>query len=279
MAMEGILGVAEEGRQWDDFDEPYPNKDVFTSVFTRIQSMAGILMEEGNERLQCVGRVVPVKVEEVTLQAKSDSPKETWQLAINEAREDATVVFTDGSKGEDGRVGAGWYQEVREVKGMLGLGKAATVWDGEVAGMKKALEKVGRDRKILILSDSQVAIVAVKKAGETAKARTKDLQKIIQQIGRRQDNLGPDAVRFGWVKSHIGIAGKEKADEQAKVGTEDLYPNPPYITEGGLKQELKKRREAERRVKGTGMGRVLRWNRQASVNYVHCRTGKGNLQV
>jgi len=66
-AMEGIWGVAEEGRQWDDFDEPYPNKDGFTSVFTRIQSTAGILMEEGNERLQCGGRVVLVKVEEVTL--------------------------------------------------------------------------------------------------------------------------------------------------------------------------------------------------------------------
>ena len=105
-AIEGIWGVAEEGQQWDDFDEPYPNKDGFTSVFTRIQSTTRILMEEGNQRLQCGGRVVPVKVEEVILQAKVNFPKETWQLALNEAREDATVVFTDESKGENGRVGA-----------------------------------------------------------------------------------------------------------------------------------------------------------------------------
>jgi len=237
--------VAEEGRQWDDFDEPYPDKDGFTTVFTRIQSTAGILMEEGNERLQCGGRVVPTKVEEVTLQAKANSPKETWQLAINEAREDATVMLTDRSKGEDRRVGAGWYQEGGDIKGMMGLGKVATVWDGGVAGMRKALEKVGRDKKILILSDSQAAIAAVKQAGQTGKARTRDLRKIVQQIGRRQENLGPDAVRFGWVKSHIGITGNEKADEQAKLGTEDIYPNPLYITEGGLKQEWKKRREAD----------------------------------
>jgi len=32
-------------------------------------------------------------------------------------------------------------------------------------------------------------------------------------------------------------------------------------------------------VRGTGMGRVVRWNRKARVNYVHCRTGKGNLQA
>jgi len=35
----------------------------------------------------------------------------------------------------------------------------------------------------------------------------------------------------------------------------------------------------ERRVKGTGMGRVVKWNRKARVNYVHCWTGKGNLQA
>jgi len=38
-------------------------------------------------------------------------------------------------------------------------------------------------------------------------------------------------------------------------------------------------REEERRVKGAGMGRVVKWNRKARVAYVQCRTGKGNLQA
>jgi len=50
------------------------------------------------------------------------------------------------------------------------------------------------------------------------------------------------------------------------------------ITEGGLKQEWRRRRAEERKVKGTGMGGVVRWNRKARINDVHCRTGKGNLQ-
>ena len=66
-AMEGIWGIAAEEIQWDDFDEPYTIKDGFILVFIRIQSTAGILMKEGNERLQCGGRVVLVKVKEVTL--------------------------------------------------------------------------------------------------------------------------------------------------------------------------------------------------------------------
>jgi len=38
-------------------------------------------------------------------------------------------------------------------------------------------------------------------------------------------------------------------------------------------------REEERRVKGAGMGRVVKWNRRARVTYAQCRTGKGNLQA
>ena len=38
-------------------------------------------------------------------------------------------------------------------------------------------------------------------------------------------------------------------------------------------------REEERSVKGTGMGRVVEWNRKARVAYTQCRTGKGNLKA
>ena len=44
------------------------------------------------------------------------------------------------------------------------------------------MEAVERDKKILVLSDSQAAIAAIKKAGRTGKARTRDLWKVIQEI-------------------------------------------------------------------------------------------------
>jgi len=101
-------------------------------------------------------------------------------------------------------------------------------------------------------------------------------------VWKRQENLGPNAVRFAWVKAHVGTRGNENADQMAKSGAELGYEDEgmeKVITEGGLRQEWKRRRVEERKVKGTGMGRVVRWNRKARVNYVHCRTGKGNLQV
>jgi len=138
------------------------------------------------------------------------------------------------------------------------------------------------DQRILVLSDSQAAIAAMRKAGRTGRARTGELKEVVEEVRKRQKNLGPDAIRFAWVKAHVGTRGNEKADQMAKsgaeLGDEDEGMNK-VITEGGLRQEWKRRRAEERKVKGTGMGRVVRWNRKARVNYVHCRTGKGNLQA
>jgi len=38
-------------------------------------------------------------------------------------------------------------------------------------------------------------------------------------------------------------------------------------------------REEERRVKGAGMGRIMKWSRKARVTYVQCRTVEGNPQA
>jgi len=51
------------------------------------------------------------------------------------------------------------------------------------------------------------------------------------------------------------------------------------ITEGGLDQVWTRKRKAEREVKGGGVGRTLRWNRKALLNYTQCKTSKEKLGV
>ena len=218
-----------------------------------------------------------VEVPVVMLQAQADSKAEVWTEAINQAREycDATGVYTDGSMSEDGVVGAEWYVEGGQGVGEATLGKLATVWDGEVCGVRGALEDAPSETNVLILSDSQAAIAAVRNAGRTGKARTADLRRVMMDIKERQTRLGPNTVSFGWVKAHNEVCGNEKADQLAKHATA-LYPEDPQM---GLKQAWKRKREEERRVKGAGMGRVVKWNRKARVPYVQCRTGKCNLQA
>ena len=226
-------------------------------------------------------RVEKRQILKVKLQANKDLKADRWELVINEAREESIRVFTDGSISEKGRVGGRWYIE-KLAESKMRMGRLAIVWDSKIVEMRGGIQMVPEDHKILLLSDSQVAIAAIRKAGRTGRARTRKLKEVVKEIWKRQKNLGPDAVRFAWVKAHVGIQGNEKADQMAKAGAELGDENEgmqKVITEGGLRQEWKKRRAEERKVKGTGMGRVVKWNCKARVNYVHCRTGKGNLQA
>jgi len=45
--------------------------------------------------------------------------------------------------------------------------------------------------------------------------------------------MGPDAVRFAWVKAHAGTQGNEKADKLAKEGEDEGEGMEKVITEGG----------------------------------------------
>jgi len=153
-------------------------------------------------------------------------------------------------------VGAGWHVE-GGTQGGVTLGKLATVWDGEVCGVRVALEDAPSNANVLILSDSQAGIAAVKKAGCTRKARTNDLKVVLMDIKERQARLGPNAVSFGWVRAHNELFGNEETDRLAKTATQ-LYPEDLQIIEGGLKQAWRMIREEERRVKGAGMGRVVK---------------------
>jgi len=92
---------------------------------------------------------------------------------------------------------------------------------------------VPEDQKVLILSDSQAAIAAVRKAG---RPRTGELKEVVEEVRKMQKSLGPDAVRIAWVKAHVGIHGDEMADQMAKAGAklgDEEEGKEKVITEGG----------------------------------------------
>ena len=72
----------------------------------------------------------------------------------------------DGSKSEEGRVGAAAWDEKSGETWETYVGSTATVWDGEVEGIRPAVERVG-DCDILLLVDSQAVIKAIKKDGKS----------------------------------------------------------------------------------------------------------------
>lgn len=74
-----------------------------------------------------------------------------WEEAVKCAAERRLVVYTDGSRDDGGRVGGGWYADDNGASSVA-VGNVATVWDGEVAGIRQAL-RLALDMDILALTD------------------------------------------------------------------------------------------------------------------------------
>ena len=108
-------------------------------------------------------------------------------------------------------------------------------------------------------------IAAINKGGKTGKVRTVELRKVMRKIEEGKRAPEPKAVSLGWIKSHIWIKGNKEADKTAKSVAHEVDPASPVITEGCLKEVWKKIRREERCVRGTGEGRVMKWERKAIV--------------
>ena len=134
---------------------------------------------------------------------------------------------------ENGKVGGGWYGEGHT--GTVRVGDTATVWDGEIAGMLGAAEGFETGEQILL---SKAAISAIKEAGRKEKARTGDFKRLLEVLEGMKDAT----VALGWVKSHIGIEGVERADEMAKVGAERSH----ILESRGLREQMRWRKSEQK---------------------------------
>ena len=150
----------------------------------------------------------------------------------------------------------------------------ATVWDGNITGMKMDLKAAGNiEDKVIILSDSTAAIQVVINAGRRSETRTRDLVQLGNNIGCGQDLYGPDNATVGWVKAHVGIEGNERADEMAKIGAAKEGRN--HVTERDLRQ-WEQARSRDNRVKGGHLD-ATKWDRHTMSTYTQLRTNRGNL--
>ena len=137
------------------------------------------------------------------------------------------MAYSDGSRDELGRVASGWCGP-RGAEGCVLVGTVATVWDGEIAGMRLVLESL-LVAPVLLLSHSRAAIAAVCNAAACRWAGTTDLRAVLDTIRDWADCGMP--LQLAWVKAHISILGNERADVMAKHGCR--AGGDSQVTEGG----------------------------------------------
>ena len=236
---------------------------------------AGIVVVDegiaGKGRLSFGGACWRGNVDVVDLGPSKSSTAVVWEWAIREAGERRMVVYTDGSRASDGRVGGGWHAPGNGA-GSVAVGNIATVWDKEVAGIRQAL-RMAPDVDVLVLSDSMAALRAIKRAADRGRGRSRDLVEVVDEVGRR--TMRGLSTQVGWVKAHAGVDGNERADLMAKAGCRESLL--PQMTEGGVRAYWKEVRSRQRAQRGLGSRRVVRWNRRAVLRYTHLRVGKGDV--
>ena len=164
--------------------------------------------------------------------------KEEALRAAKEWEDQSGTIWTDGSRLEDGAVGAAlaFKDGGRWVKRGTYLGKNKEVFDAEVFAIMRAVrlldERKKRGQDYVVFSDSQAAVARVQhdKTGP-AQALAKAVIATVDGLVDRGNTL---TIR--WTPAHKGVEGNEQADEAAKAAAEGRRERaePAYLLEASL---------------------------------------------
>ena len=159
---------------------------------------------------------------------------------------DDLILYTDSSELQRGGVGAGvvMIHGGRIVdRWSVGLGMGIKVYDGELAGIARALTEASRTslsfKHIWIFTDNQAAI---RNSFKLSPHPGQQISLQIQQLTKHLLNCDLDRqLHLHWVPGHIGIQGNDEADTLAKQPA--VYPHPThdsYLSLTKLKTQIRK---------------------------------------
>jgi ribonuclease HI len=126
------------------------------------------------------------------------------------------VWYTDASTMQDGRTGAGVYEQSEGMRLSISLGKYVTVFQAEIYAILACvyeIQNTARSEKyVSICSDSQVALKALQAVKTTSP--------LVQQCQRALDDISTyHSVGLFGVPGHSGIRGNEIANELTGEGS------------------------------------------------------------
>ncbi|KAJ5481378.1 reverse transcriptase [Penicillium sp. IBT 31633x] len=160
----------------------------------------------------------------------------------------SAIAYTDGSKTENGGVGASAVTSRGNATARLD--DQDTVYAAELKGILLALSQIKDDlvrelvatsrapaRTMTIFTDNQAAIQAC------SHPRRSSGQQILRNIAIQIENLRLAAwrVRIHWIPGHMGVHGNERADILAKLAASTCGPAEAVILLSGCRTKLRER--------------------------------------
>jgi ribonuclease HI len=141
--------------------------------------------------------------------------REDWENIVCEDSDDREIWYTDGSLTSNG-TGCGIYSKKDDTKVSISMEDFNSVFQAEVFAIQKCtsilLQKNTTNKKVIIHSDSQAALKAIRSNVITSK--------VVKETVNGLKNLSANnKVNLRWIPAHSGYEGNEIADECAKKGT------------------------------------------------------------
>ena len=160
---------------------------------------------------------------------KTTRAKELHERWLQTFPDHTIIIYTDGSKLENGAVGCGWAiyhcgdcQLYRLSEGRCHLGNRAEVFDAELHAVQEAVSTlltvtIPRG-KVFICIDNQAAIDTLQSNRENHEYARRALETIasLQLLGWQISTV--------WCPSHTNIPGNERADSLAKMAASSTIP-------------------------------------------------------
>lgn len=196
----------------------------FYERFNEIRQEIGMKWDKSEIKNTTPWTKVPIKTNcELTRFSKNNNPNiifKIWLRELLEKYKNHTIIFTDGSKAND-KVGWGFTAEKKDKFGKLPA--ETSIYTAELHAILKALEWAAQEKikQIVICTDSLAALKGLE--------NNISKQKIVNQTQELVTKENFD-VTIIWVPGHVGIKKNEKADNLAKLGSEQGTLEKTYIS-------------------------------------------------
>jgi ribonuclease HI len=160
---------------------------------------------------------------------QTTEPQKLHEKWLRTLPEHTTIIYTDGSKLENGTVGCGWaiyrsrnQQLYLQTEGYCHLGTRAEVYDAELHAVQEAvtilLTTTAPRASVFICIDNQAAADTLQfnESNHEYARRTLEIIHNLQCLGWHVSTV--------WCPSHCNIRGNERADTLAKAGASSAIP-------------------------------------------------------